>query len=96
MSDLERMQSLLDIVLTRIEDAEYKIGEWKSKNRSSNPSTSPEMKELKRVLANQQRVKITLIQSIQELTPGSNVVTVFSPLKSSSTFFSKIKNLFRG
>jgi len=96
MSDLERMQNLLDIVLTRIEDAEYKIGEWKSKNRSSTSTNSPEIKELKRILASEQRVKITLIQSIQELTPGSNVVTVFSPLKSSNTFFSKLKNLFRG
>ena len=95
MSDLERMQSLLYIVLTRIEDAEYKIGEWKSKNKTSNPATSTEMKELKRILASQQRVKITLIQSIQELTPGSNAVTVFSPLKSSNMFFSKIKNFFR-
>lgn len=89
------MQSLLDIVLTRIEDTEYKIGEWKSKNKTCNPATSPEMKELKKVLANQQRVKITLIQSIQELTPGSNVVTVFTPLKSSNAFFSRLKNFFR-
>jgi hypothetical protein len=96
MSDLETMQKLLDIVLTRIEDAEYKISMWKSKNGHINQASSPELRNLKNALATQQRVKITLIQSIQEMTPGSNVMTVFTPLKSSMGFFTKLKGFFRG
>ena len=96
MPDLETMQKLLDIVLTRIEDAEDKIKTWRSKNSQSDPSASMELRSLKKTLASQQRVKITLIQSIQELTPGSNVMTVFTPLKSSGTLLSKLKSFFRG
>ena len=96
MSDLETMQKLLDIVLTRIEDAEDKIKTWKSKNSQSDPSAAMELRNLKKMLASQQRVKITLIQSIQELTPGSNVMTVFTPLKPSVGLFSKLKSFFRG
>lgn len=95
MSDLETMQKLLDIVLTRIEDVEDKIKSWKSKNSQSDPSAMMELRNLKKTLSTQQRVKITLIQSIQELTPGSNVMTIFTPLKGGATFFSKIKSLFR-
>ena len=90
------MQKLLDIVLTRIEDAEDQIKTWRSKNSQSDPSASMELRNLKKVLASQQRVKITLIQSIQELTPGSNVMTVFTPLKPSVGLFSKLKSFFRG
>jgi hypothetical protein len=96
MSDLQTMQKLLDIVLTRIEDAEYDINMWKSKNSQSNPGSAAELRELKKVLAKQQRVKITLIQSIQELTPGSDVMTVFTPLKPVSSLLSKVKSFFRG
>lgn len=92
MSDLETMQKLLDIVLTRIEDAEDQIKTLKAKN---NPALAGELAKVKKVLASQQRVKITLIQSIQELTPGSNVMTVFTPLKASSGLFSRIKSFFR-
>jgi len=95
MSDLETMQKLLDIVLTRIEDAEDKIKSWKSKNSQSDPSAVIELRNLKKTLSAQQRVKITLIQSIQELTPGSNVMTIFTPLKGGTSFLSKIKSLFR-
>jgi hypothetical protein len=95
MSDLETMQKLLDIVLTRIEDAEDKIKTWKSKNSQSDPSVAMELRNLKKILSAQQRAKITLIQSIQELTPGSNVMTVFTPLKVNGSFFSKLKSLFR-
>jgi len=95
MSELETMQKLLDIVLTRIEDAEDQIKTWKSKNSQSDPSAAAELRNLKKTLCSQQRVKITLIQSIQELTPGSNVMTIFSPLKGSGNFFSKLKSLFR-
>lgn len=96
MSELETMQKLLDIVLTRIEDAEDQIKTWKSKNSQSDPSAAMELRNLKKALASQQRVKITLIQSIQELTPGSNVMTVFTPLKSSASLLSKLKGFFRG
>jgi len=96
MSDLETMQKLLDIVLTRIEDAEDKIKTWRSKNSQSDPSAAIEQRNLKKILASQQRVKITLIQSIQELTPGSNVMTVFTPLKPATGIFSKLKSFFRG
>jgi len=54
-----------------------------------------ELRNMKKVLSAQQRAKITLIQSIQELTPGSNVMTIFTPLKAGSSFFSKLKSLFR-
>lgn len=95
MSDLETMQTLLDIVLTRIEDAEDKIKTWKSKNSQSDPSAAIELRNLKRTLSAQQRVKITLIQSIQELTPGSNVMTIFTSLKAGNSFLSKLKSIFR-
>lgn len=95
MSELETMQKLLDIVLTRIEDAEDQIKTWKSKNSQSDPSAVTELRNLKKILGAQQRAKITLIQSIQELTPGSNVMTIFSPLKANGGFFSKLKSLFR-
>ena len=87
------MQKLLDIVLTRIEDAEDQIKTIKAKN---NPALAGELLKAKKILASQQRVKITLIQSIQELTPGSNVMTVFTPLKSSTGIFTKLKSFFRG
>ena len=92
MSDLETMQKLLDIVLTRIEDAEDQLKELKAKN---NPALSGEVLKMKRLLGAQQRAKITLIQSIQEITPGSNVITIFSPLKAGGSLFSKLKSLFR-
>ena len=95
MSDLETMQKLLDIVLTRIEDVEDKIKSWKSKNSQSDPSAAMELRNMKKILSAQQRAKITLIQSIQVLTPGSNVMTVFTPLKAGGSFFSKLKGLFR-
>ena len=95
MSDLETMQKLLDIVLTRIEDVEDKIKSMKSKNSQSDPSAMMDLRNLKTTFSTQQRVKITLIQSIQELTPESNVMTIFTPLKGGTTFLSKIKSLFR-
>jgi hypothetical protein len=93
MSDIETMQKLLDIVLTRIEEAEDQVKMLKAKNTAA---SALELLKTKKLLAVQQRAKITLIQSIQELTPGSNVMTVFTPLKASSGFFSKLKSLFRG
>jgi hypothetical protein len=95
MSELEKMQKLLDIVLTRIEDTEDNIKVWKSKNSQSNPTSAMELRELKKSLALHYRAKITLIQSIQELTPSSNVMTIFTPLKPVKSFLSKIRNLFK-
>ena len=95
MSDLETMQKLLDIVLTRIEEAEDKIKTWKLKNSQSTPAAASELRNLKKTLASQQRVKITLIQSIQELTESNNVMTLFTPLKVPISLFSRVKTLFR-
>jgi len=92
MSDVERMQKLLDTVLVRIEELDEKIKEWKAKNSQSNPSAAVELRNLKKALAVQVRIKITLIQSIQELSPSSNTMTIFR----APTFLSKLKGLFRG
>ena len=91
MSDVERMQSLLDTVLTRIEDLEDQIKSLKSKTDARGLF---ELREAKKKLATQQRVKITLIQSIQDLAPSSNTMTIFTPLKMGG-FLSKMKNLFK-
>lgn len=91
MSDVERMQSLLDTVITRIEDLEEQIKSLKSK---TDARCLFELREAKKKLATQQRVKITLIQSIQELAPSSNTMTVFTPLKMAG-LFNKMKSLFK-
>jgi len=90
MKDIERMQKLLEDVLTRITELEERVGELKK-----DPGTLNELRSVKAKLATQQRVKITLIQSIQELTPSSNTMTIFSPLKSSKAIISRIASLFR-
>jgi len=95
MSDIEQMQKLLDTVLVRITDLEDSIKNWKTRNSQSNPGAMMELRDLKKKLAAQQRVKITLIQSIQELNPSSEntTMTVFRPIKSS--FVKRFQNLFR-
>ena len=89
------MQNLLDTVLVRIGELEESIDEWKRKNSQSNPTAMIELKEIKKKLATQQRVKITLIQSIQELNPpsGNTTMTLFRPIKSS--FVKRFQNLFK-
>jgi hypothetical protein len=91
MSDVERMQKLLDTVITRIEDLEDQI---KSIKGNTDAKGMFELREAKKKLAIQQRVKITLIQSIQDLAPSSNTMTVFTPLKMGN-FLNKMKNLFK-
>jgi hypothetical protein len=90
MKDIERMQKLLEDVLTRITELEERVGELKK-----DPGALSELRSVKAKLATQQRVKITLIQSIQELTPSSNTMTIFSPLKSSKAIINRIASLFR-
>ena len=90
MKDIERMQKLLEDVLTRITELEERVGELKK-----DPGALNELRLVKAKLATQQRVKITLIQSIQELTPSSNTMTIFSPLKSSKAILNRIASLFR-
>jgi hypothetical protein len=93
MSDIETMQRLLDVVITRIEEFEEKIVDVKKKDQKD-LKVMAELRGLKKALSLQQRAKITLIQSIQELTPSTNVMTIFTPLKRSS-FLSKIRNFLR-
>jgi hypothetical protein len=93
MKDIERMQKLLEEVILRISDLEEKVIHLK-KDPGSN--ASGELRSVKAKLATQQRVKITLVQSIQELTPSSNTMTLFTPLKSSKTLFGRIAGFFRG
>jgi len=92
MSDIEIMQKLLDTTLVRIGELEDSIKECKSKKGD----ITLELRSLKKSLSVQQRVKLTLIQSIQDLKPSTNTMTLFSPLKSSGGFFSRVKNFFRG
>ena len=93
MSDIETMQRLLDVVITRIEEFEEKIVDVKKKDQKD-LKVMAELRDLKKALSSQQRAKITLILSIQELTPSTNVMTIFTPLKRSS-FLSKIRNFLR-
>lgn len=86
------MQKLLEEVIIRISDLEEKIAELK---KDSGANTG-ELRSVKAKLATQQRVKITLVQSIQELTPSNNTMTLFSPLKHSKTLFGRISSFFRG
>jgi hypothetical protein len=88
MGDIELMQEMLERTITRISDLEEKILEIKE-----TPSAFLELRESKKLLAVQQRVKITLTQSIQELTPSSNALII--PVKSSETFLTRIGNIFK-
>ena len=88
MSEIELMQQMLERVITYISDLEEKICEIKN-----DPSSIIELKESKRLLAIQQRVRITLTQSIQELTPTTNALIL--PVKSSESFLTYMGNLFK-
>ena len=88
MSEIELMQQMLERVITFINNLEEKICEIKN-----DPSSIIELKESKRLLAIQQRVRITLIQSIQELTPTTNALIL--PVKSSESFLTYMGNLFK-
>uniref|UniRef100_A0A6C0AMI2 Uncharacterized protein n=1 Tax=viral metagenome TaxID=1070528 RepID=A0A6C0AMI2_9ZZZZ len=88
MTDIQQMQGSLDRAITRIDELEERIHEI-----MNDPSAILELKESKRILAIQQRVKITLIQSIQELTPTSN--TLIIPEKLSNSIISRVSNFFK-
>jgi hypothetical protein len=91
MKDIERMQKLLEEVILRISELEEKIAELKKDSGST-----LELRSVKTKLATQQRVKITLVQSIQELTPSNNTMTLFNPLKPSKSILGRIAGFFRG
>jgi replicative DNA helicase len=94
MRDVEIMQKLLEEVILRISELEEKISEL---NKEKTPcQNSVELRSVKAKLASQHRVKITLVQSIQELTPSSNTMTLFTPLKPSRSLFGRIASFFRG
>jgi hypothetical protein len=77
------MQEMLDSVLVKIEDLENSIKSCKSDD--------PKLSVLKKSLNVQQRVKITLVQSIQELTPSTNTLALFTaPI----SILTKLKNYF--
>jgi hypothetical protein len=86
MSEVKLMQSMLESVITKIIEIEESIEECKK-----DKSNTAKLAELKRSLATQLRVKITLIKSIEELTPSTSVMTIFT---SPSSILSKIKNFF--
>jgi hypothetical protein len=77
------MQEMLDSVLVKIEDLENSIKSCKSDD--------PKLSVLKKSLNVQQRVKITLVQSIQELSPSTNTLALFTaPI----SILTKLKNYF--
>lgn len=88
MSDIELMQQMLERAITRIAELEDTIQRIKN-----DPTAILEVRESKKLLAIQQRVRITLAHSIQELTPTSNALIV--PVKSSESFLTRIGNLFK-
>jgi hypothetical protein len=88
MSDIQQMQDMLERTITSITDLEERILEIKN-----TPSAFLELKETKKLLAIKQRVRITLTQSIQELTPTNNALIL--PVKSSESFLTYMGNLFK-
>jgi hypothetical protein len=83
MSEVKLMQEMLDSVLVKIEDLEDSIKSCKSDD--------PKLSALKKSLNVQQRVKITLVQSIQELSPSTNTLALFTaPI----SILTKLKNYF--
>ena len=87
------MQKLLEEVILRITELEDKAGDLK---KDPGAKASIELRSVKAKLATQHRIKITLVQSIQELTPSNNTMTLFTPLKSSKSILSRIVGYFRG
>jgi hypothetical protein len=88
MSEIELMQQMLERSITRITELEERIREIKN-----NPTAILELKESKKILAVQQRVKITLSQSIQELTPTNNALII--PVKTQGSFLMRMGNMFK-
>ena len=88
MGDIELMQEMLERAITRITELEEKIQKLKNDN-----SAMVELRETKKLLSAQQRVKITLTQSIQELTPTSNALTIRQSTPDS--FLTRMGNMFK-
>ena len=88
MTDIQLMQEMLDRAISRIDELEERIDEIRS-----NPAALLELKDCKKNLAIQQRVKITLIKSIQELTPSSTALIV--PIKPSNSLLVRVGNFFK-
>jgi hypothetical protein len=87
MSDVEQMQKTLDKAISKIDELNDLIKELKVK-----PNSLIELKILKKQLATQQRIKITIIQSIEELSPSNKAMIPHEG--STATFFSRVKNIF--
>jgi len=87
MSDVEQMQKTLDKAISKIDELNDLIKELKVK-----PNSLIELKILKKQLATQQRIKITIIQSIEELSPCNKAMIPHEG--STATFFSRVKNIF--
>jgi uncharacterized protein YlaI len=88
MTDVKLMQEMLDRAITRIDELEDRMDEIRN-----NPAALLEFKDCKKNLAIQQRVKITLIKSIQELTPTSTTLIV--PIKHSNSLLARVGNFFK-
>ena len=88
MSDVKLMQEMLDKAITKIDELEDRIDEIRN-----NPAALLEFKDCKKNLAIQQRVKITLVKSIQELTPSSTALIV--PIKPSNSLLARVGNFFK-
>ena len=82
------MQQMLERTIIRINELEEQILEIKN-----DPTAILELKEFKKLLAVQVRVKITLSQSIQEMTPTSNALII--PVKTSESFLTRMGNIFK-
>jgi hypothetical protein len=90
MGDIELMQQMLERAITRITELEERIQEIKN-----NPTAILELRESKKLLAVQQRVKITLTQSIQELTPTSNALIITAKQDTRDSFLLRMGNMFK-
>jgi hypothetical protein len=90
MGDIELMQQMLERAIIRITELEEKIKEIKN-----NPAAILELRESKKLLAVQQRVKITLTQSIQELTPTSDALIIPMKQEAQGSFLMRMGNMFK-
>jgi hypothetical protein len=88
MEEIELMQQMLERAIIRITELEEKLQEIKN-----DPGAILEVRETKKLLATQQRVRITLTQSIQELTPTSNALII--PVKTSESFLTRMSYMFK-
>jgi len=84
------MQQMLERAITRITELEDKIQEIKN-----DPTAILELRESKKLLAVQQRVRITLAQSIQELTPTSNALIIPVKKDAPESFLMRMGNMFK-